>query len=318
MKNILYIGPYRQSTYDGLLSRQLIENIVKKYTNITLRPLYIEDATSVSVESIESLEDNRYNEYDTIIQHTTLDKATPIRSIKHNVIIPILNNTICSSKNIETLSQFNKILVSNALDYNQLSQCPKLKNKTHKYQFDVSIPDRRAKINIGLYDKFKKIYSIIPNNTDIILSIVTAFNLFNISQQYVLLLFIDNLTPEDKNKLDSNILNLCNNMGMQRHQKIITFKAESDLQTLFAIHSSGDIYLPDNMSIVSTKIAELLNIKVVNYGCESYDISLFNNGSYFSDGIYTLSANTIKKRLSQSDYIANNKHSKINNINTLI
>ena len=41
MKNILYIGPYRQSTYDGLLSRQLIENIVKKYTNITLRPLYI-------------------------------------------------------------------------------------------------------------------------------------------------------------------------------------------------------------------------------------------------------------------------------------
>lgn len=318
MKKILYLGPYRQNTNSGLLSRQLIQSIVKQHPNLAIQPLYIEDADNCAIAEIESLENHWNNEYDTIIQHAPINMIAPIYGVKNNIAIPIINNIVCSKKNIDTLLFFNKILVTNNLDYYQLSQYPKLKNKVFKYNFDILLPNKRAKINIGAYDQFNKVYTVIPNDIDAVLNIVTAFNIFNVENKHVLLLFINNLTPEDKNKLDSAITNLCHTMGIEDNRHIITFKAESDLQTLFAIHSSGNIYLSHNVSIISTKIAELLNVNIVDCDVGAYNISLMNNNSYFPDGIYTLSADTIKKYLVKSDYINRNTHSKVNHINSII
>lgn len=318
MNNILYIGPYRQNTLDGLLSRQLINNITQKHENVVLKPLYLEDADTSNIGPLESLEDKTYNQYNTIIQHADTNTIIPIQTVKNNIAIPIINNLIISNRQITVLSQFNKILVFNDLDYNQLSQHPKLKNKTHKYNFDIKPPDTKQKINVGLYNKFKKIYTILPNDSNAILNTVTAFNLFNAQHKYVLLLFIDRITPEDKKALDANISNLCQNMQTLNSQRIITFKSEPNLETLFAIHNSGDIYLSDERSIVSTRIAELLNVNTIKCDANLYDVSVFYNNNYFPGGVNSLSANTIKTYLTKSDFTKNKKHSKVNHINNLI
>lgn len=318
MKNILYIGPYRQNTFTGLLSYTIIKNINTKYQNITTRPLYLDDCSNNEALDIANLEDNIFATYDVLIQHAPISQATVINCIKNNIIIPILEQKVCGDHEIKKLSQFNKILVDNQFDYEQLSKYPKLKNKLYRYDFKVDLPKKQARVNIGLYNQFPKICSIVDNNTDTVFSIVTAFNLFNKSGKYVLLLFIQNLLPETKHSLDKKIENLCNNMGVASNKnKILTFKAEYDLDTLFAIHNVSDIYIPDISIPIGNKIGEILNKNVLNLNSSDYTVTAFDNNQYFLNGKFVISSDGLKNKLF-SKQSKTKTHFKMHNISDII
>jgi glycosyltransferase involved in cell wall biosynthesis len=69
-KNVLYIGPYRQSQ-DGwcIAARSYIQSLIKTGVNLTIRPVYMGVGTSEPPPEFLEYEENILPHYDVVIQH---------------------------------------------------------------------------------------------------------------------------------------------------------------------------------------------------------------------------------------------------------
>lgn len=69
-KNVLFIGPYRQSCSWGRASKAYIRAIVKSGANVTLRPIYMGTSIDNNIDPFFlTLEQHKYDRYDAIIQN---------------------------------------------------------------------------------------------------------------------------------------------------------------------------------------------------------------------------------------------------------
>jgi len=69
MKNILYVGPYRQADVFGEVSREFVNALFKSKFNITIRPAYVSNAQRMVVDDKFVQAEALLDTYDTVIQH---------------------------------------------------------------------------------------------------------------------------------------------------------------------------------------------------------------------------------------------------------
>lgn len=71
MKNVLFVGPYRQTDGWGNASREYLRALIRTGMNVSARPIYLNNTQKNYPEypEFEIFEDNRSSHYDAIIQH---------------------------------------------------------------------------------------------------------------------------------------------------------------------------------------------------------------------------------------------------------
>jgi hypothetical protein len=331
--NILYIGPYHQKTILGSTSQAILINLLaNKKHNISCKPLSIEINVGGRNQNIHpdivKAEENSFDTYDTVVQHAPISSAIPIGGVKSNILLPIIS-THDTTLDIDSLSQFTKILVDNTVDYQKLSSYKQLKNKIHvfNYHFDLAI-DNNTFLNLGNINFSKKLYYIgnFNNNQDNILNICKSF-ISNVSHEnVVLLIFLIYLQNDQKEQLEQYIKNIYKTSNKISYlNKIHVMGIDAEIKTLGLIHNTCDILInAEDMhsNSFNKKLNESYNKKILDFGIDDYSFTYERNGKFSPTGFNVISENSISTKIGQ--YLKNSStsnkvtHSKKTNINELL
>lgn len=186
MKNILYIGPYKEHSGLGRSSRRYINALGSSMdTNLSIRPVYFTkniDITNDNNVDFSEYEENSANSYDMVIQHGYPDMFVYDSRFGKNVgIVDIETIRLEHTGWIERINLLDEVLVQSQFSKDALlGSGVKIPIKIIPEPFDV------PKYNKGLYPTFfeeiKKdqdpfIFYFIGNHTDKnnIRGIITAF-----------------------------------------------------------------------------------------------------------------------------------------------
>lgn len=118
-KNILYVGPYRQSDGWGQASKDYLSSLLTTHHNIHCQPIYMSNNIDKDIsQSLISAENNYLNNYDTIIQH-----ALPMMMTKtslYNIGLLFVENQNFHSDSIYNLNLMDEIWVGSNLEKQSL------------------------------------------------------------------------------------------------------------------------------------------------------------------------------------------------------
>lgn len=330
--NILYIGPYRQKTIIGMTSLVFLKNILanNKSHNITSRPIYINSSHNLNTldDQILNSEKLRLDHYDMVIQNVGIKDCIKIYSVSKNVIVPILNESVLSTEEIDRLVKFDEILTDSKVSYNRIvNSSSKLKNKTKTYDYDIlldSIPNNQ--FNIGILNKTKKIY-FIGNYTNNITNIENLCRSFikNISyNEYSLILYLLDMTEKLKNELGNSIQQIYSDYQIKYAiNRTVIIPIESIINNIFIAHQTGDVFVnlqDDNTNSLNSKLAMALKKSVVSFDIDDYQTKLIQNNKLYKNCVaVSEDAVDIKlKKVLSNNYTENLVSFKKEHINKII
>jgi len=309
--NILYIGPYREDTEQGYISRQYLEDILGNY-NVTCRPIFTSNSTVQKIqENITDAEKRLQNNYDCCIQHMTLNMLTYSGYFKHLVAIPVLpiSNKINSLSNIDTLNRFNKIIINNDKEESLLVRSG-IKSEIKNIDCPVDIKMAETidkKFNFGLHNNNHKFYFIGNYKKDmeaihkILLAFYVSFRC-DITYSLIMLLEGDQQDKEHLQKTSTDIKSQLNIISYRNPlNELYIFEPMSEYDKLI-LHNSCDIFL--NLQYGGSKIqkhyAEFFgNFIIDNENTDTVDIPYGNNPSGYvtEDTIESITTNSIINRM---------------------
>ena len=127
--NILYLGHYRENTELGISSLRFIHGLKQKYTNIAIRPVYqFRDQKLEPTEEISTLENNSFDNYDAVIQHTLPNLLSYNKNFGTNICVVNLSTlNIAQSIVPDYLNLMDEVYVRSTYSYNSIQHL--LKNK---------------------------------------------------------------------------------------------------------------------------------------------------------------------------------------------
>ena len=268
--NILYLGPYRQYDYNGIISRKYINTIVRsKHIKLTTRPIYIDASCTYKdiPKNIVELEHNILNTYDMLVQHLPVNYLAINKKMK-NVAIPILNINKVNTFNQYKLNEFDMVLVNNI--YAKTSLDPLLNTPSKMFDFNIDTNMLREyigkKLDLGIFNHFQKFYFIGDHNTniDIVEDIIKAFytNYYSFNDT-CLILFLRNINSDietyikkihDKFKIKDSIHN------------ILIVPIGNNEHDIIAAHGSCNIFLDindDNRESLHNKYVQFFKNKTI-------------------------------------------------------
>jgi hypothetical protein len=308
--NILYLGPYRQSTTEGITSFFTLLNLIQSNRyNLTSRPIYFKDAPKLDIANgyVAKCESSLLDNYDMVIQHTYIYEALPINSVNKNIIIPITTDETITSQDIDCLSAFDTILVDTKLNYNRLAEYTKIKNKIKTYDYDIPISSlMENKFDIGVLNQTKKLYFIgnYSSNKTNIYNICKSF-IANLNyNEYSLVLFLFDMDYNFKNELDSFISRFYEDSGPTHAiNRIVVVPIISTFDNMIVAHQTGDIFIDiqdDNSNSFNYKIALLLKKKIIQFNMDDLDFSFDRNGTQSKNGFIGVSQRSLSKSISDT------------------
>jgi len=325
--NTFYIGPYRQKNLTGCLSNSIIEYLAAKKPSsetLTARPIYLEknaktrDCGKAIVDAEKTLVDN----YDLVIQNSTLEALVPIPNVK-NYFMPITSNKNFSNEELVTLHNCDKILADNIFDYSRFSSIFG-EQKTVLFDYDVKIPRDINPINLGLYNHMQKLYFIgdYAKNIELIKSLVVSFVLFSRSRENICIFFF--LTDQNTSSINElkkfseytyGHLKITNSIT-----RTLFLNANIEEESINQCHKSCDIFLDlndDCRNSYNRKYAEAYGNYVI--GLEDLDFFSIatNNGMINENGFSTPTPISLMKAMENVTKKQNAEISK-NKLETLI
>lgn len=306
MKNILFIGPYRQRNLDGIWSRALAHNIINTAsTNVRTRPIFIDYDSSISdLDAVLTAAEEQtvIDSIDTVIQHVPIDMASPIDAVKQNILIPILDPNIIPQYRItDTISRFDKILVDNKADALKIAQNYPILNPITKnidYTFEIS-SNIKTRFNIGLLNKSTALYMALnyKQNSRLIYDIIVSF-IANIEHHNkILALFMLDISVSEKQELENFINQAYKAMDMPYSiNRVVVLPITSDTNNLYTAHATGDIFIDaidTGSNSINLKIAQSLKKLIIKFD-NNFIFSLTNNSNQISKlGSIKLSSQSI-------------------------
>jgi len=309
MKNILYIGPYRQRDLNGIWSRALAHNIISgSSNNVQLRPLFIDSKYAIdAIDNVLSTkEKNQIDKLDTVIQHVPLEQARPINAVQNNILIPIMSPDLIDQTETQNLSKFSTILIDNKSDAVRLSQAYPFLQKNIKnidYTFSVTASPATS-FNIGLFGNSNtKLYMVCNYklNARVIYDIIVAFIANLKSKDMVLILFTLDITANEKSELEKFIQDAYKAMGINHTlSRVIIAPISSDLNNICIAHKSANTYIDAidyGSNSINTKLASSLNNSILKINTD-YHFNLTNHANYISyNGSLKISSESINSAI---------------------
>jgi hypothetical protein len=257
MKNVLYIGPYRQNDTYGEISRQFI-NSLKISNNITSVPIYY-TGDIISQYHNTSLEKKNSINFDCMIQHCL--PGDFFRNKHHGKNIGIVSIDTYDWKNnyssIANLNTMDEIWVSSNAEKNILQKSGLKSNIKVIYpSIDTNLVQKDNTI-ISLNSKYNntfKFYTIIDDILkDDLKSLIIAFNLaFN---------FYDNVSLIIKSKikdLEKHIQEIKQLIGFKHKfiKELILPPNFDTTHSAMTLHNTGDCF-------ISCKNADFFNPRLI-------------------------------------------------------
>lgn len=270
---VLFIGPYRQSDIDGILSYNIIRNI-KTQHSITIRPIYYHNQISNLPSDILDLENIELSEYDILIQHVKPKDCLLTNQFTKNILLPI----------IKTSEIENDLFIDNTItnillddDYSGMDFVINNKSKINIFDYSLMMQQNLNSIfDLGIWNKYKKLYSIVnfEEDKDIIYSMIRSFIFLRntIPQEFCLCIFITSITQSNLNLIQEYIKHVYTKFEASHTiNKIVIVPIETNETTVMSIHNTGDIFLdiPGNTkNKINKKIAEDRKKEIIDIGVE--------------------------------------------------
>jgi hypothetical protein len=239
--NILYIGHYRENNGLGYSSRRVISSLQNiPDTNLSIRPLFLQNSNLYTSEEIKKLEYIKYDNYDVVIQHTLPDFLEFNRHFGKNIAITEIETKNLSHTGwIEKLNMMDMVWVGSYFSKLSLTESgirvpvvvvPEPYNRSINFKSDQN-------------NTFK--FYTIGNFTDKknIENILMAFFLeFNKQDDVELILKIKNIKEKYINKLINQIYKILRISPNNRHVPVI-INEELNNEHMDNLHRSCDCYL---------------------------------------------------------------------------
>ena len=303
--NILYIGPYRQSSVSGYLSKEILLNILDTEHNVTARPIYFSKTKNIQEihnKEIILSEKLHLNKYDILIQHTTPDSIIYNTHFKTNICIPILNNRILNEHGIERMSLCDKILVDNIYTHNHISK--KLKEKIFLFDYNIynlSDTSNLNKFNLGIFDSMQKYYTIVDykENIDLVQDLIVSFIISSsINETVCLVLNLINSDQESLTELQNIIKLTYEKLKLNNtFNKILLVPLQNNISNILSAHNTGDIFLninEDDISSIYDKYALYFKNKFINHSNIDFEKRYTRNNIINNNGYLAVLQDSIK------------------------
>lgn len=306
MANIIYIGPYRQYDYVGIVSELHIRSIIKsidlKKHKLFLRPLYLSKDTVQQSHPIdwlpyetlpETLDQETY-----IIQHAPTDYLGA-QSMWYSIAVPVLDPQLHKASkynNTYKLNRFRHIVVSSDYEKNLLLKSevntPCVINQYDPTPYlDSAIIDK--KYDFGLLEHQMYYYGFIgpyKDNISIIQQLIVAFSIATRALPHSKLVFFLRGTQQDKNDIEKFYNESCSVIKVEdRNIQFIfgyldmgaCFTALNSIDCLISLNAGMQQYLFENYATYHGKaIISRTNTNMeVSPSCSAlYDIEdMINN-----------------------------------------
>jgi hypothetical protein len=308
--NILYIGPYREDTEQGYISRQYLEDIIQNH-DVTCRPIFTANGIGKIQENIKDAEKRLQNNYDCCIQHAPLHMLTYSGYFNQLVAIPILPMSIKinSLSNIDTLNRFNKIIINNDKEESLLIRSGiKSEIKNIDCPVDTKVAETvDKKFNFGLHNDNHKFYFIGNYKKDmeaihkILLAFYVSFRC-DITHSLIMLLEGDQQDKEHLQKTSIDIKNQLNIISYKNPlNELYIFEPMSEYDKL-VLHNSCDIFL--NLQYGGSKVqkhyALFFGNSIIDHeNTDTVDIPYGNNPSGYAteDAVESITTSSIINRM---------------------
>lgn len=117
MKNILYIGPYKENNGLGRSSRRYIRSLITDNNiNLSIRPIYFTSLVDNTNKEFAQFEENYADKYDCVIQHGYPDMFQYNRKFGKNIgIVEIETENLIHTGWIEKINIMDEIVVGSKL-----------------------------------------------------------------------------------------------------------------------------------------------------------------------------------------------------------
>jgi len=150
MKDVLYIGPYRQNDTWGYYSKSVATLLSNMDVNLALRPIWFTAAErAADIENLKQYEDVRLEHFDILIQHGLPSSLSYNGRFKTNMAITKIDCNIFNIGWHETLGLFDQVIVLSEIEkqilldsgakypVQNLFCCPPTLTTAQDFEFDV-------------------------------------------------------------------------------------------------------------------------------------------------------------------------------------
>ena len=242
MKNVLYIGPYRQGDGWGKTSLSFLKALSTKNINLTSRPIWLNsDAVYYDVPEVEQYELDVYDKYDILIQYSLPNKSVYNADFGTNILVTTIDCRIDDTGWLQNIGLFDKIVVFSELEKRFLQNAglsnhiiafkyPPLHVETELYNINIDIDGLKLYCTkdiserSGLDELLKAYFHTFTANDDVMLLIPTD----------------DTKKIQEYIQLVKTRMGMYNNLNMYPRIGHINSKQQSVINTL---HRQCDVYI---------------------------------------------------------------------------
>lgn len=151
MKNVLFIGPYRQGL-DGwcIAAREYIRSLINSGVNLTLKPVYMGQGTSEPPVEFVELEDNILPHYDVVIQNVLPHLLDYNSSFGKNIALIYTESANWKNAWASRLSRMDEVWVPSSADVFNIQST----GVYHPQIRTIPVPINTSKFNRSYESKF--------------------------------------------------------------------------------------------------------------------------------------------------------------------
>jgi glycosyltransferase involved in cell wall biosynthesis len=278
MKNILYIGPYKENTGLGRSARRYIDALGYNLDiNLSIRPIYFTknlDHINESGKDYNEFEENCSKSYDMVIQHGYAHSFVYMYEFGENICIPEINTyNIGHTGWTDRVNMMDTVIVPSRWVENSLKQSGcETKMKMIPEPFDIKRYDNFESRPIfdGQNDSFVFYYIANYNEINNILALITAFYLeFEKHDDVSLVIKTNQLGQPDLQEAQNFI-----KYEIQKLQKALRVKDQNINKPHILIGNYREDYI---MNLHSQADCYVNTCKCEGFGAASIESMLFDN-----------------------------------------
>lgn len=265
--NILYVGPYKDVSIDGIASRYLINNLRDiPNINLTIQNIVLNSKINNSLVYAEEVIKSDLESYDVVIQHAPVDLIVNDSRIRKSIIIPIID--LLNEKNINKLKvkKFDKLLVNSKYHLDKLKKI--FGSKIIYLRYSNIIQPISRKYSIRFLNNTKKFYYIgnyVEQQSLVRKTMLSFMMAFRTDPSISLVLFLSD-SPSELEQLNKDIQDYKKQLNLINDFKKITIAPfDSTEESLAITHNGGDIYISPivSNSNIHCEIAQAYKKKIL-------------------------------------------------------
>jgi hypothetical protein len=264
---ILYIGPYKNVSLNGISSRYLIHNL-RDISNIqlSLHNIVVDSQINNGISYPGEQIGEDIDSYDAVIQHAPVEFVVNNSKIQKSIIFPIIEHLNEKTINLLKIKKFDKLLVDNKYHLDKLKKIFGAKVVYVRYK-DIAQAVNQ-KYNIKFLNKTQKFYFIgsysrQPNTIKkILLSFMMAFR----TNPAVSLTLILEDKSSDLDMVNKEIMEYKKQLNIVNDFRKITIALfDNTEESLMVTHYSGDIFISPivSKSNIHCDIAQFYKNKIL-------------------------------------------------------